>query len=193
MGQHAFRGSLAALSFYGDAEPARELYGNMKRYISYCEMQTNENLVGFGLGDWCHPDMLRTAPAELTSSGFYYQDTLRLAKFAGLFGKLDDARHYAALAEAIRQSFNRKFYKGNGIYADGCMTSLATPLYFGLAEQDHALTAQRLAETVEANGGRIDFGILGAKFVPRVLLNTAMRKRHSNSSLSRSSRGGASG
>lgn len=164
-----FEGVWQLYLFYGDAEPARELYGNMKRYISYCEMQANENLVGFGLGDWCHPDMLRTAPAELTSSGFYYQDTLRLAKFAGLFGKLDDARHYAALAEAIRQSFNRKFYKGNGIYADGCMTSLATPLYFGLAEQDHALTAQRLAETVEANGGRIDFGILGAKFVPRVL------------------------
>ena len=65
-----FEGVWQLYLFYGDAEPARELYGNMKRYISYCEMQANENLVGFGLGDWCHPDMISVSTDELSSSGF---------------------------------------------------------------------------------------------------------------------------
>ena len=49
------------------------------------------------------------------------------------------------------------------------MTALAAPLFFGLAEKDQELTAKKLAELVRANSHKADFGILGAKYVPRVL------------------------
>ena len=80
-----------------------------------------------------------------------------------------DAEEYTALAESVKKSFNQTFYKGDGIYADGSMTALSAALYFNLAEQDRELTARKLADLVRARQHRADFGILGAKYVPRVL------------------------
>ena len=164
-----FEGVWQIYLFRGDAEPAHEQYDAMKRYVEYCRGMSENNLVRFGLGDWCHWDRFRIAPVELTSSGYYYNDIVRLTRFATLFGKESDAEEYTALAESVKKSFNQTFYKGDGIYADGSMTALSAALYFHLAEQDRELTARKLAELVRARQHRADFGILGAKYVPRVL------------------------
>ena len=164
-----FEGVWQIYLFRGDAEPAHEQYDAMKRYVEYCRGMSENNLVRFGLGDWCHWDRFRIAPVELTSSGYYYNDIVRLSRFATLFGKETDAEEYTALAESVKKSFNQTFYKGDGIYADGSMTALSAALYFHLAEQDRELTARKLAELVRARQHRADFGILGAKYVPRVL------------------------
>ncbi len=48
--------------------------------------------------------------------------------------------------------------------------ALAAALYFGFASESEAsLTVARLAKRVRINNHRVDFGILGAKYVPRVL------------------------
>ena len=164
-----FEGVWQIYLFRGDAEPAHEQYDAMKRYVEYCRGMSENNLVRFGLGDWCHWDRFRIAPVELTSSGYYYNDIVRLTRFATLFGKETDAEEYTALAESVKKSFNQTFYKGDGIYADGSMTALSAALYFNLAEQARELTARKLAELVRARQHRADFGILGAKYVPRVL------------------------
>ena len=164
-----FEGCWQVYRFYGDDSLARELYGNMKRYVEYCRGMSENNIVRFGLGDWCHWNDSGIVPVEVTSTGYYYSDTVRLAKFAALFGKEEDAKRYTELAAAIRKSFNEKFYNGDGTYSTGVMTALAAPLFFGLAEKDQELTAKKLAELVRANSHKADFGILGAKYVPRVL------------------------
>ena len=164
-----FEGVWQIYLFYGDPEPAREHYDAMARYIEYCRGMSENNLVRFGLGDWCHWDRRHMAPVEVTSTGYYYHDTVRLAKFAGLFGKQDDANYYNGLAAAIRKSFNEKYYNGDGTYANGCMTAIAAALYFGLAETNRELSAEKLAGLVRERNHKIDFGILGAKYVPRVL------------------------
>ncbi len=155
--------------FYGDLETVREFYGNMVCYTEYCRGMSEDNLVRFGLGDWCHWNARDITPVEFTSSCYYYSNAARLAKFAKLLGNSSDAEKYSRLASDIKQSFNRKFYQGNGIYGDGRMTELAAPLYFELAEDMPEVTAGKLAERVRQNGHRTDFGILGAKYVPRVL------------------------
>ncbi len=155
--------------FYGDAEPAREFYGNMLRYIDYCEGMSEDNLVRFGLGEWCVVDPENAPPTEVTSTGYYYQDCRRLAAFAALFGKDEDAARLNTLADKIRESFNRKYYNGNGTYSNGSMTALGTALYFDLALQDKELTAERLVALVREREHRVYFGVLGSKFVPRVL------------------------
>lgn len=164
-----FEGVWQIYLFYGDAEPAREHYDAMARYIEYCRGMSENNLVRFGLGDWCHWDRKHMAPVEVTSTGYYYYDTVRLARFASLFGKQDDANYYNGLAAAIRKSFNEKYYNGDGTYANGCMTAIAAALYFGLAETNSELSAEKLAGLVRARDHKVDFGILGAKYVPRVL------------------------
>ena len=89
--------------------------------------------------------------------------------FAELTGHKEDAEYFRKLAGNIKRSFNKKYYKGNGVWDTGVMTALAAPLFFGIAEKDQEKTAALLADVVRENSAKIDFGMLGAKYVPRVL------------------------
>ncbi len=156
--------------YTGDASHIKRLYPAMARYVAYLGTLATDHIVYFGLGDWCAVDSKNVAPTALTSTAYYYADTCLLARYAKLTGREQDASAFDALAVRIRQSFNQMFYKGNGLYADGQMTALACAVYQGLVEDDQrAAVVARLAETVERHGGKVDFGILGAKVVPRVL------------------------
>ncbi len=145
-------------------------FDNMRRYMDFCASMAREQLLEFGLGDWCHPDSARMAPARLTSTGYYHRFATLMARFAALLGRREDATAYQRLAAAIKAAFNRSFYKGEGNYAGGELTSLGCALYFGLCEEDQvSAVAQRLAESVASGAYKADFGILGAQFVPRAL------------------------
>ena len=156
--------------FCGNTENIRRHYQAMKLYLEYCAGMAENHLVRFGLGDWCHHDRRRIAPVELTSSAYYYYDVTRMVEFANILGKENDAKGYTELAEQIRENFNRKFNNGDGTYADGSWTALAAAVYFHLAEEtDRARIAEKLVGMVRTNDHKTDFGILGAKYVPRVL------------------------
>ncbi len=157
--------------FTGDSEPARELYDNMSLYIAYCEGMMEDYLVNFGLGDWCSYDYRIEPPVELTSSGYVYQDCCRMAAFAKLFGKEEDAKRFGELAANIKASYNKKFYNGDGTYSNASMTANSAALYFGIAEKDQELTIKKIVEELRGRGHRINFGILGAKYTPRVLMD----------------------
>ena len=159
------------LRFRNDDEMIRLHYEAMRRYLDFCARMSEDHLVRFGLGDWCAPERVPAEMVELTSSAYYYHDVRLFSYFASLNGEAEsDALLYARLAEDIKASFNRKFYHGGGIYGDGTLTALGAPLYFGLVPAgEEQLTADQLAAKVEAGGCRADFGILGAKYVPRVL------------------------
>ncbi len=156
--------------FCGDTATISRHYGAMKLYLDYCQGMSEGNLVRFGLGDWCPFDKDHMAPVELTSSAYYFYDATLMAEFARILGRGDEATQYQTLAGRIRSAINAKFHRGDGIYAGGEWTSLATALYFGLApDAERGKIAAALAEKVRANAHKVDFGILGAKYVPRVL------------------------
>lgn len=159
------------LRYFGDDEMIRLHYGAMRRYLDFCAGMSEDHLVRFGLGDWCMPDRAPVNTVELTSSAFYYRDAWLFSRFATLVGEAEnDALLYGRLAEDIKASFNRKFYRGDGVFGDGSWTALAAPLYFGLAPQgEERKIADLLASKVAAADCRANFGILGAKYVPRVL------------------------
>jgi alpha-L-rhamnosidase len=145
-------------------------YDSMKKYVDYCTSMATGHIVSFGLGDWCHVDKERIVDRALTDTGYYYTDALLLTKFALMTRRKDDHEQYSSLAESIKTAFNRKFYRGDGIYANGEQTALACAIYQELVEDsEKAKVVAKLAESVKANGNKPDFGILGAKYVPRVL------------------------
>jgi alpha-L-rhamnosidase len=112
----------------------------------------------------------RNVPAAITSTAYYYADTCLLARFAALTGRKQESADFAALAARIRRAFNATFYRGDGVYDEGQMTALGCALYQGLVEDDQRqAVVNRLAEAVERNGCKVEFGILGAKYVPRAL------------------------
>lgn len=154
--------------YHGDLGILASHYERLKRYVEYLRTRSEGLIVRFGLGDWAPADT--KTPEEVTSTAYFYVDTVIVAKTAELLGFEDDARTYRQLAADIRAAFNAAFYKGNGVYANGSQTALSCALYQGLAEPDQRrLVAERLAEAVEAKQNHIDTGILGAKYLLRSL------------------------
>lgn len=156
--------------YTGDRSHIERLYPAMARYVAYLGTLATDHIVHFGLGDWCTTDEQRRCPVELTSTAYYSVLVGLLARFATLTGRQDEAAGFQALAGSIRHAFNAAFYRGDGLYADGQMTALGCAVYQGLVEDDQRqAVVDRLADAVERNGGKVDFGILGAKYVPRAL------------------------
>ena len=181
-----FDSALILLPWYlylytGDLSPALCLYEAMKKYLTFCVSMADGHIVEFGLDDWCHPGSPNEhpwkernapfkAPLAMLCTAYYYTSCKTFAKIAGLIEKRDDQCRYDALAQEIRNAFNQRFYRGNGVYANGCQTALGCALYHELAEPDEIpLVARQLHETVCANGYKVDFGIVGSKYVLRAL------------------------
>ena len=158
--------------FYADDAPAREAYQAMKRYIAFISDKADgEGLFEYGLEDWCNYQRWPGATVRLTDSAYVWQFNRRLAFWAERFGEHGYAVERRAVAENIKAAFNRAFYKGDGMYEKGHLTALAAPLYFkGLcADGEDEMVVRRLVAAVREKGHRAYFGILGAKWVPRVL------------------------
>lgn len=159
--------------FTGDDSLAREAYEAQKRYMKFIgEKRDAEGLVEYGLGDWCYDAATtKPTPVRLTDSAWIYHFYCELAFWARRFGEGRTASEAESLAGEMRESFNRVFWRGDGEYAEGQWTALAAPLFFkGLCVSgQEKKVAMRLVEKVRNCSHRAKFGILGAKWVPRVL------------------------
>lgn len=158
--------------FSGDDSLAREAYGSMERYVRYLEgKERADGLIEVGLGDWCHSDLKRAVTVRLTDSAYYYHFHRELADWAKRFGECELSVEMDHRADRIANSFNEKFYRGTGLYANGEWTALAAALYFkGLCVKgEERGVAEELVKRVRAQGHRCDYGILGSKWIPRVL------------------------
>ncbi len=154
--------------YRGDIQILEQSYDAMQRYVDYMSERAKEDLVYHGLGDWI-PSKSKV-PAEVTSSAYYYLDSLIVARTAELLGKADDAVKYSALAQRIKTAFNAKFYKGDGVYSIGSQTALSCALHQGIAEDANiAVTKKALIELVAKDNCVPDFGILGSKYIFRAL------------------------
>ncbi|MCS7048698.1 MAG: glycoside hydrolase family 78 protein [Verrucomicrobiae bacterium] len=156
--------------FEGDTKILECAYDAMRRYVDYLTSRAEDSIVAFGLGDWCHPDKSRMPPVELTSTIYYYLDALLLSRCAQVLGHVEDSHSYEALAEEIGASFHRNFYRGNGVYGNGEATSLGGALANGLVpREEREAVLRNLISAVQGNNYKADFGILGAKWIPRAL------------------------
>ena len=162
--------------YCGDKRILSSHYSGFKRYVDFLTNRAEGHIVNYGLGDWCPPVGTAEAaksPISLTSTGYYYIDTLIVSKVARLLGNDEDARKYSELAEAIRTAFNDKFYdKARGYYTGDCQTSQCTALYQGLAMQEEdSKIFEALLKEIDQSGGNLDCGILGTKYILHVLTN----------------------
>lgn len=156
--------------YRGDLSIVQQAYPAIKRYIDFVATNADkEHIVSWGLGDWC-PANTKT-PSEITSTAYYYVGSTILSKMAAVLGNDNDAATYSKLAGEIYQSFNRRFYKGKGIYGNGSQTALACALYQGLAKEHQQETAAALANLVKTSNYHLDCGILGTKYLLHALLD----------------------
>jgi len=151
--------------YCGDTGILAEHYERHKRYVDYLTSKADDGIVSIGLNDWV-PAKTPT-PANVTSTGYYYRDTLIVAKTARLLGKNEDARKYGDLALRIRDAFNREFFDADtGLYRPTTQTAMSCALYHGLVPPEHyQRVLDNLVAMIEKNDGHLDAGILGTKYL----------------------------
>ena len=150
--------------YRGDRRILETHYESMKRYVDYVASRSPGHIADFGLGDWAPADT--ETPRNVTSTGYFYVDTVIVARTAALLGREADAEKYRQLAGSIRAAFNRTFYRGEGRYANGSQTALSCALYQDLVEpNERPRVVARLVEAVHARDDHLDVGILGAKYL----------------------------
>ena len=157
--------------YQGDTRILERNYEKMRHYVDYLTSRANGGISNLGLGDWVPPG--KTAPVEVTSTGYYYKDARIVAATAAMLGKTEDARKYNALADSIREAFNAKFFNPEtGLYSNGTQAALATPLNWDLVPaQYRKRVVDNLVADVEKKAGHLDTGILGTKYLLNVLLD----------------------
>ena len=153
--------------FTGDISCAAKYYPNMRRYLDYVLTRKNsKGVFDFGLGDWCHWSQQRIVTVALTSTAYVWYMMNIAEKIASVI-KPEDLEFFTAEKALIKEAFIRNFRNPDGSYAKDEMTANACALFFNL-DNSPAL-AGHLAEQVRANAHKADFGIVGAKIIPRIL------------------------
>lgn len=154
--------------YTGDSQIIEHHYSTMKRYVDFLIAEkSNNGIVSWGLGDWSPAET--TTPAEITSTAYFYVDLMLLSKFAGLLEKAADADYYGTVAQDVKSAFNKAFVRQGGV-GNNSQTALGCALYQELLNETHAdRILHQLIRAISASDLNLDFGILGAKYVPNAL------------------------
>jgi alpha-L-rhamnosidase len=165
---------------FGDAGVLATQYKSAKDWVDLVERLAGPGRLwenGQQLGDWLDP----TAPPEdatramtdpyLVATAYFARSAEHLAKAAGVLGKPDDERYYAALARDVALAFSKAYVHDDGIMASDAQTAYALALVFGLIQDDTARAAagRRLGELVRNNGHRVGTGFAGTPVVSEAL------------------------
>ena len=179
----------AAWEHYADGDTLRRHYASLRRAVDFLHSRAQGHILrGMGkYGDWCPPGSTfpKKTPTELTSTWYYYYDTLRMSWIADVLGNAEDKERYARRAAEIRQAFTTEFLAGGGRYRTIPMspidqqpgqTSQALPLFLDMvpADQREAAVA-RLQEAVEKIADfHVDTGIVGTRYLFEVLRDNGL-------------------
>lgn len=155
--------------YSGDKQILEKNYPSMKRYMEFLAGTTDDYIVRWGLGDWV--PVRSSTPPELITTAYFYHDAVIMARIAGILGLEIDVNHFNSLASNIKKAFNEHFVDSETPeVGNGSQTSQSCPLYFNMLDPElSADILQKLIQNIGNNELNLDFGVLGAKFVPNVL------------------------
>lgn len=154
--------------YYGDTRAVHKVYDTCKNYLDYLENRENEEgTVTYGIGDWVYYHT--QTPTDYTTTCFYYLDNLLMARFAAITG--NDGEAYDKKAEKLKILINSKYFNQQDcLYANGSQTAQAVALALEIVPEEYETkVAENLNKSVVENDYHLDFGVLGSKYVPRML------------------------
>ncbi len=160
------------LLYYNDRSVIAEHEEGMKFLMNYLEKIADDYVIEKGIGSLFSPGRISPleTPKEFTSTALFYFSAGAMARMTEVAGRKEDAARYSSLAEAIKTSFNRKFYdEPDKTYGGQEKNALA--LAFDLVPvQDITAVAQSLNRDVtETHQGHIATGIFGSRYIHEVL------------------------
>ena len=161
--------------YYGDLRIVRQQYPTARRQFEYLQSQSKNYIYEHCIGDH---ESLDPKPTALTSTAFFYQEALLMARFAEMLDKKKDAEQYRETANRIRQAFIAKFFHADANRFDiGTQACQAFALHYNLLppERRKAVVDVLLGE-VEKKQGHLATGIFGTRY----LLETLSRSGHAD-------------
>ena len=165
--------------YYGDKRVLEAHYPSLKKLIDSLSASSKDYIISEGLGDHMEPQSngythfspLHT-PAAVTSTAYYYYETWIVAQMAEILGQTEDAKKYSALAESIKEAFNRIFFdSATGEYSTGSQTSNALPLYLDMVPEKNVqeVVKHLVDDIVEKHSGHLSTGIIGSNALAQTL------------------------
>lgn len=171
------------LEQYADKEVIANNYKSSKRWMTRMSTYVNDGITESDkYGDWCVPPedlkLIHTNdPSRITSKAvlattFFYHDAKLMEKYATMLGYTDDANHYTALADTLKNAFNRKYYNPElAQYDNGTQTSYILPLAFGMVPdgERERVFDNLVRNIVEKSNSHVGLGLIGGQHLYRVL------------------------
>ncbi len=164
--------------YYGDRRVLEEQYSCMRQWVEYLRgctdatgLVVHEEPGSWCLGEWATPTPVKI-PKPLVNTCYYAYVSRLMARIAGVLGRTQDARHFAALARSAGNAVNQKFFNASiGQYYDGRQGANVFPLAFGVTPPAQVKAVfNRLVEiNLHQNNGHFDTGMYGTPLTLDVL------------------------
>jgi alpha-L-rhamnosidase len=168
---------------YGDRRILEISYPAAKRWMEFV-CHHNPDLIwrharGKDFADWLNGDKLvregyppsgADTPREVFATFYFKRTAETLAWMAAELGQTGDAARYAALADGVKNAFQREFVRADGSIVGDTQTVYAFALNFEmLSGTQRTQAVRRLLEKIEAYNGRLSTGIQGTPYLMQAL------------------------
>ena len=172
--------------FRGDVTALSDNYATMKALMNYLESRATGNLIPGGatgsfeeaFGDHVSPNTVNVTDLGFMQTAGYLSCARIMAAVAHVLGATADESSYATLANNIAAAMNAQWYDAaakkyrvtNTLGTKTTQTSLALALTLDMVPaSDRASVASQLVSQIQADGTRIETGIIGTKYLLQAL------------------------
>jgi hypothetical protein len=162
----------------GDLEAVLSQLPVMQRYVDYLDTRAQDNVITYGLGDWYdigpgEPGISKLTTPGVTATAIYYQDLRILEAVLALAGRNAESAAYGTKADAVRKSFNQRFFDAKQHrYDKGSQTAQAMPLVVGLVPaEERAQVLAALVADIRAHNNHVTAGDVGYHYLVNALLD----------------------
>jgi len=170
--------------YYHDSAIVTDSYDAMKKYLGYLTSISKDHIVEWGLGDWMEPFSKNlggrptTTPIALTSTIAYYYYTCKMAEFAEMLKRNNDAVYFKGLAAKIKARYNSVFFnEQTGQYAQGSQAGQLMSLHFGLVpEGKEKLVVGKLKDFISQHNGHLATGFVATPVLLTTLSDLGLSK-----------------
>ena len=158
---------------YGDDELVIRHFEAMKKWIAYCE-KNSENLLrpNQGYGDWVSIDSY--TPKDVIGTAYFAYSTKLLSEMAYNVGFVEDGKKYEDLFNKIKKAFNDAYVEKESCKIKGdTQTCYAMALAFDLlSDSDREKAGKLLYERVKEKNWHLSTGFVGLSYLLPSLTET---------------------
>lgn len=169
---------------YGDDQPIRTHYQAMKRWVERIKGAAMEGdiVVKDVYGDWCMPpeeqhlihsqDPARKTDGAILGTTVFYDILHKMAHFAKIVGKTEEAKGYIDLAERMKKAYNERFFNQDAAqYGNNTVTANLLSLRLGLVPEGYEQRVfNNIVKKTEVDfNGHVSTGVVGIQHLMRGL------------------------